>query len=210
MPLRQARAHISSLRGDLPYFFKEQYIADLASLCALFPDEVKVKTAQKSVLLRTILWRATAQTIVGFYFNNIRRNMMMPATQRDQISSGTSSNEVINAELNNWMNYRREIFQSTLFLGADVFQLYKMITHHSAEYSPTDKRFVQSEVAAHIAGHWKFTDAEWNGIGSAMLNLTDLRKKHTVLLKARQLTLKRPAKSITKIIKRHSFNKKRV
>ena len=124
MPLHQARNRLDALVGNKPYYSIEEYVGDLAALCAVHQEEVSVKTSQQSATLSLVLWKATASNRIGFYFNNIRRNMIVPRRHFPQLSSGTAHVESLNHEINSWFAHTRHMYQSTLFLGLDMFIFY--------------------------------------------------------------------------------------
>ena len=102
MGFAEAHCRVDSVDPRAPYYNSETYIADLAAFCSVFKDEVAIKTSAKGVTLATILWRATGPGRIGFYMNNMIRKHMVPKGHRAQLSSGTSANESLNKEANNW------------------------------------------------------------------------------------------------------------
>lgn len=217
MPLRRAKARLSAIDGQVPYWDRSEYMQDMAALCAVYADEVKTKTAEKSARLSTVLWRATKGTKVGYYFNHLRRLTLLPPEQRAQLASGTTSVEVLNKELNNVFRHVQSMFQSTLLLGCDAFSFGKLLTHNVAEYSPTDVAATQAEVLAHNMAAWRLTTAEWQSVRECPTNLWQRRQAQASLIRKKPAAYKPPAgkpaaykRPASKQIKRHTFNKKRV
>eukprot|EP00973_Karenia_brevis_P075967 10553824-Karenia_brevis.AAC.1 len=183
----EAHGRLDNLDPAAPYYNKESYIADLAALCSVFKDEVTVKTAAKSKFLNMVLWSATAPGRIGFFMNNMIRKHMMSKNQRAQLSSGTSGNESLNKEANNWFKNYQQMYQSTVYLGLKVFQFFKLVTHHSAEYDPTDVQVDQLTLMAHIAGSWEFSQDDWRSILEASLPLEEKRTAQQKAIKRHQL-----------------------
>jgi len=211
MPLHQAQNRLDALIGDKPYYSAEEYMGDLAALCTVHRDEVSVKTTQKSAPLSLVLWRATSSNRLGFYFNNIRKNMIVPRRHFPQLSSGTCAVESLNHEINIWFRHTKHMYQSTLFLGHDMFVFYKLLTHHSAEYSPTEVQMTAWNVATQLAAHWKFTNEEWEAIGTQERCLLALRNTQCAKIKAHKREHAQVVQQkFIKKTKRHTFNKLRV
>ena len=83
-----AEARLQSIDGEKPYFAEDAFIADIAALCSVYEKEVQRKTSQNSKKLATVLWCATAEDRLGFYFNNIRSRHSMPRSQLSLRPSG--------------------------------------------------------------------------------------------------------------------------
>ena len=153
--------------------------------------------------------------------NNQRRLLSLDESQRAQLSSGTTSVEVLHTELNNRFRFHGAFYQSTLQLTLCAFSSLKLMTHNSAEYCPTLKQTSQRTVAAHTLARFRLSDSEWAAVRASACPLVARRLMHKTTLQhaigAEDIPVcvsrgnmlpgvrKRPASQI----KRHTFNKKR-
>lgn len=154
--------------------------------------------------------------------NNQRRLHMLPAEQRGQLSSGTTSVEALNAELNNRFRFYGAFYQSTLLLTIRAFGETKLLTHNIAEYNPTLRQVSQRAVAVHSMAAFRLSDAEWHSVAGTDCVEVRRRLRHKTAiraasekakaggLRARCLLLPGVSKRPASAVKRHTFNKRRL
>ena len=175
-----------------------------------------------------MIWNLTSANKISFYFNSLRRLVLLPPEQRAQLASGTSGVELMNCQTNKKFRNIPEMYQSTLKLGCCALNFLKLFSHNCAEYCPTDRQVSQQTVLDHNFSVWKFTEAEWCSIMTTSMPLLEKRQEHKQRIlkcpaarmigkKKTAAMSKRPAAKVSlrnanrqKIIKRHTFNKRRV
>lgn len=183
-------------------------MADLAALASVHKKEVSVKPLGSTNTVLHKLWLATAPMTIGYYFNNMLRESMLPECQRGQLSSGTASNECLNAEINGVFRNVNGMYQATLKLECEAFKYLKLLAHSSAEYMPADYNATQDAYVNHVVSQLAFSFAEWDTIKASEQQLFAER-----CAQKEQITRKKPkAKSRRRpgLVKRHSFNKRRI
>ena len=82
--------------------------------------------------------------------NNYRLRSRMQSTKLSLLPSGTSSNEALHAELNNWFRQHVAIHQATLRIKLMVLTFAKQLAHTNTSENPTMKQERQSTVLAPI------------------------------------------------------------
>lgn len=222
MCAQEAKSRLDKLDADLPYYSVDDYIGDVAALCATFPVEVSRRPSAKVGPVFMALWRATAPLRLIYTINNQRRLLMLPPSQRSQLASGTAGVEVLNAEINNRFRFHGSFYQSTLVLTVKAFADMKLFVHNTAEYNPTLSQMAHRAVTVHTMSNFHFSEAEWDRVKTTECPLVKRRLLHKRRIKEVMQSLpaggrqgrgnvlpgvrKRPASSI----KRHTFNKRRV
>ena len=187
MRLNLAQARLQAIDFNVPYYSSEAWVGDLAALCAVYAGEVCRKTTQQGKVLRTVIWCATAEDKIGYYFNNIRCRHSIQQRRISLLPSGTSSNEALNAEINKWFNTAGAMYLSTLRMSTRVFATAKIIVHGLAMYDPTCIRYSQQDILAKYCAGFTITDAQWNtfiSLPSTGPEL-ELRKKTSIEIKKR-------------------------
>ena len=122
--MRTAKTRLATLDASLPYKSHFDYVADLAALASLHKKEVNVKPLGSTNTVLHKLWLATAPLTIGYYFNNMLRESMLPECQRGQLSSGTASNGCLNAEINGVFRNVNGMYQATLKLECEAFRIH--------------------------------------------------------------------------------------
>ena len=222
MPREVAGQRLRALDGCTPYYAVEEYIEDLAALCVAFPTEVAKKPSKKVGHIYKALWRATSPARLSYIINNQRRLLLLPEEQREQMSSGTTSVEALNVEINNRFRFYGSFYQSTLLLTIKAFGGLKLLTHNSAEYCPTLSQTSQRTAAVHAMSVFRLSDEEWASVRVAGSPLVTRRVEHKNRIRAarsavgevatastRGLCLPGVRKRPASFTKRHTFNKKR-
>ena len=201
MSMPRAKAIQSNMSADKPFFTRIDFIEALASLVKLFNDEVQRKVTGSNKSLYTILWCATSPERMEWLFNNIRCRYMLPLSVLKLLSSGSTSNEALHAEINGWFRQTQQLHQSTLKLKLDILTLGKLVQHNSAMYRPTSRHMTAGLVMARSLAVDVWNKKQWKEwcsqlktakrVNKAPLPLTLQRK--TEALKVKQWILKRPA-----------------
>ena len=70
---------------------------------------------------------------------------------------GTSSNEALHYEINNWFRETQKLHKATLTLKLEIMQLAKVLTHNSAMYKPTTRQMPEAELLARTASRRLWT-----------------------------------------------------
>ena len=95
----QARRIEADLSPETPYSTIMDFPAALASLTAIYWDEVKrqshVRIGNKGAVLAKVLANAGSPERTGWYFKNLRFRHSLPCHMRALLPSGTSGNESI-------------------------------------------------------------------------------------------------------------------
>ena len=206
MPIKVAERRQAMLNSQQPYLEFIEFVSDIAALCKLYQNEVKVKTFQSSKTLATILWDATAPTKIRYYFNNLNRLWLIPKEQRLQMPSGSASNESLNHELNACFRNIPKLHRTTLKIDCACFHFLKLMAHNCAEYMPSDYIMSQQLVVNHNVSAFRFSKLEWQGVVEAENHFLKDRKEVALAV-----AKKRPAIAKARHpLKRHTFNKRRL
>ena len=80
MSPHRAIAILNNLDVEKPWYRKLDYIQGIAAVSALFPKEMQRKTYVAGRLMRSVVWSATANDKLAWYWNGIivRRSMPRP------------------------------------------------------------------------------------------------------------------------------------
>ena len=133
---------------------------------------------------------------------------MLPECQRGQLSSGTASNECLNAEINGIFRNVNGMYQATLKLECEARKYLKFLAHNGAEYMPADYNARQDAYVNHVVSQLAFSLDEWDTIKASEHLLFAERcaqKEQITAKKAKATSRRRPG-----VVKRHSFNKRRI
>ena len=209
-----------------PFYSVLEYQTHIASLVALYPDEVKKKTSMQGKPLYKVLWNSALSSRVGWLFNNTRLRRLIPFEYVPLLPSGTSANESLHREINSWFRNNTSMHQATLMLKLRINHVAKLMTHNSVLYLPTLRQMRQGTVlhCTAVQSQWSATAwASWCGAVQSVLcapkadlPLARLRKEHASTAKQwllkRPVAHKRPAACYKKPsnVKRHAFNVRRL
>ncbi len=151
--------------------------------------------------LYKLLWSAGSAERTEWFFNNIRMRSRMSRARLALLPSGTSSNEALHAEINNWFRQTQQIHGATLHLKLQVLTLGKMLAHSSAMYHATARQMPVNVVLAGAISRNVWTPESWHQWCCDLAGGTALRKaslelqveKEGEIQIVRQWVLKRPA-----------------
>ena len=76
--------------------------SNTAAVATLHPDEMDKMIPGPNRRVKEILWTAAAAGRAEWYFNNIRVRLRISSSRHALMPSGTTSNESLHAEINNW------------------------------------------------------------------------------------------------------------
>jgi hypothetical protein len=220
MPVIRARLLCNSLAGDRPFYTRIEFIESLAALVAMYPDEVVRIAPGPNKPVFHILWSAAAVDRIEWYFNNSRMRHSISTSQFNLLHSGTTSNEALHAEINNWFRQTQTIHQATVQLKLQVMGLSKLIAHNSAMYRPTSRQMSASAVLARSTCCPIWTNRSWRDWCNSLLHERTMAKPELAMVQKRndakqlvkQHILKRPAAVQSAAIynkKRTAFSRKR-
>ncbi len=161
MNVTRARRIEEEPESGKPFYARIQFIEALASLTALYKDEVARKVTGSNKPLYKLLWCAAAAGRIEWYLNNTRLRYTLPPSRHSLLPSGTSSNEALHAEVNNWFRQTQQMHQSTLYLKLNCLSLGKQLAHSAALYSPTTRQFLPNVVLAWVSSRPLWSATEW-------------------------------------------------
>ena len=148
MNYAQAVRVIENLEPDTPWYRPSEFANAMAAFVAVYRDEVDRKTHLNSRKLYAVLWSATAHDRCQWYFNAIRGRHYLPERYRYLVSSGTSSVESLNHEMNSWFSNLHDVYAPTLRLELRINKFFKLLTHNTAMYRPQLRQLSQQTIAA--------------------------------------------------------------
>ena len=158
---KHARNVLHHLDGDMPWATVLDFMKALAALSKIYSVEMKRTTADGSTL-RRLLFNATSQHKLHFYFNNQRHRHSMPTSKLSLMSSGTSGNETVHRDINQWCRNGAEWFSTTAELHFSINRFGRLLSHNTALYSPTLRQLRQSDVLARAAASMAIPSADWS------------------------------------------------
>ena len=136
----QAARVEENLRPEEPFSTRFEFISALAALTALNWDEVKykchVRIASKGATLAKVLWNAAGPERAGWYFNSQRFRHMLSPRMLPLLPSGTSGNESLHHEVNNWFRNSDGKYLQTLEVQLSINVVGKLLSHNTAMYCP--------------------------------------------------------------------------
>jgi len=205
MPFATAKRIIIELNPDTPWYTPIEFVETMSAFTALYRHEHTRKTHIKSKKLYVVLWSATDNDRVQWYFNNIRARHWMPSQYQSIAASGTSAVESLNHELNSWFSNMPEVYAATLRLELHINMVKKLMTHNVAMYSPQLRQLSQQTIATASHSNDRISRSDWNawcisqvGLGDAAgmlpLHKAKVVQRRRVLVHERA----RPKKHITR------------
>ena len=109
-----------------------------------------------------VLWSATAPDRVQWYFNNIRARHFIPLAMIQILAAGSSSNESLNHEINEWMRNLPEVYAAILKLELHINRFKKLLTHNLAMYHPMLRQLRQQTIAAASHNNNRIDSDSWD------------------------------------------------
>jgi hypothetical protein len=210
---------MDQLDDEKPFLTRASFIEAIASLVAMYPDEVCRIVQGSNKALFKVLYAATAETRIEWYLNNTRVRHLLPTSMLSLLSSGTSSNEAFHRELNNWFRGHVKMHQATLAQKLEVLHFTKLLTHDRALNFPVHRQLRQGEILARSCILHLWSDEAWISWcrclvsdeasirSKAHLPLADERASQKT--RVREWVAKRPAAAVKPQRKRTVFTRKR-
>ena len=132
MRLRDAQALLDNLEPDVPFFLRVEWIRALAALTSAYRTEVQRVAPGPN---RRSDW----------YFNNLRMRHLIEPSRLSLLPIGTTSNEALHHEINNWFREMQKIHKATLCLKS-IMHLAKLLSHNTALYRPATRQMSEWEI----------------------------------------------------------------
>ena len=132
----------------------------LAAISAVYRAEL-TKKSDEGKPLTDLLWKATKPDRRPF--NNLCVRSRLSNAENLLLPTGTTSNESLHAEINNWFRQAQSLHKSTLSLKLDVLVFSKLIAHNTSLYSPGARQMSSSHVLARRIGTSLRTMDDWKG-----------------------------------------------
>ena len=202
MPITRAKAVLARLQLSSPFRDRVEFVESIAALVSLFPEECQRKSPGPNKPVKEILYAATQPSRSEWFFNNLRMLHSGHILNRSLVAVGTTSNEALHREINNWFRQTQTMHQPTFRLKLRILTISKLISHNAALYAPTVRQLNQSVVLSRAVCRDIWAPLEWkqwcsakcqrNRIGKATLPYCEMRKLHESRL--REWMAKRPAK----------------
>jgi hypothetical protein len=162
MPRLDSETYIRNINPEAPWYSVTEFIKSLAALCSVYWVDVDRTTNINQKPLYHVIWCAAAPDRIQYYFNNIRFRHSVPKSMLALLSSGTSSNESLHAELNTAMrNQPSALYSTTLILCLRIFSFLKMLAHNLLLYSPQLRKHSQQTILAASASNRPFDMKAW-------------------------------------------------
>ena len=150
MPLARARRVLNDCDHMVPWRSRSEWVHVLAALTACYWDECKKTTAGKR--MASVLAIAAEPHRCEWLLNNTRFRARLPPAWLELLPVGSTSNEALHAEMNNWFRRTTEHYVSTVHVKLVVFHCVKLLTHNRAMYTPCTHQLEQSVVLARELG----------------------------------------------------------
>ena len=160
MNFEDAKAIVENMNANKPFDTVLEYLQCMAAFTSYYKEEIIDKNSADHKLLINHLIHACTSMRTQWYFNNLRYRHALPVRYRSLLSSGTSGNEVLNAEINQWFRNQPELYLSTLQLQLDVNVLAKLLYHESVMQAPLLRLNPYTMVLSGVIPKLTFTNTE--------------------------------------------------
>jgi hypothetical protein len=201
----RAREVRDQLNIEKPFYTRVEFIEALAALSSLFPEDVQRRVTGSNKQLSKVLWCAASPDRVEWLLNNIRVRCLVDPARLSLLSSGTTSNEALHSEINNWFRQAQQMHRSTLALKLQILSLGKLISHNSALYRPTTRQIRSNLVLARALSKEVWSTADWRKWCRQLVTpqgrnrkaaLPLQQQRNTEVTAVREWVAKRPASSL--------------
>ena len=219
MPAARRKHIIDHLDASLPFYTRAEFIECLAALTSAHSEEMQRRVTGSNKPLYRLLWCAAAVSRVEWLFDTIRMRARLTPQEASLLSSGTTSNEALHAELNRHFRQTQQVHQATLRLKLKILQHAKLLAHNSAMQRPTTRQMSQASVLARLAARRVWNAKQWRSWCKVLRGEVRARKAHLPLVAdrcrqaatVRAWVMKRPAKSTPRgPVKRTAFTRERM
>ena len=146
MPLKKATALLENLDGSVPFFEQCEWTQSLAAVAAVYRDDMDRVIPGPNRKVVQLIHTAAAAARTEWYLNNLRARHMISSKRLSLLPVGTTSNESLHHEINNFFRETPKIHKTTLSLKLKILQLSKLMTHNAALYYETPRQMAEAEV----------------------------------------------------------------
>ena len=222
MPQHRAQCIQRSLNCDTVFFTRVEFIECIAVITRLLPEETVRQVPGHNKSVRAFLHCVTAPDRIEWLLKNLRMKHSIAPEFRPLLPTGSTSNESLHAEINNWFRQTQTMHQATLTLKLKIMRLSKLKSHNSAMYNPTLRQFPSNIVLVRSICQDVWTRTAWSRWCKCLdqenkplhkASLTGVVKRsHQVKLVKHNVLQKRPAVRVIKrpcCKKRTAFTRKR-
>ncbi|CAE6972000.1 unnamed protein product [Symbiodinium sp. CCMP2592] len=161
MPLRKAAAILDNLNASVPFFERSEWSLSLAALAAVYRQDMDRVVPGPNRKVYQLLHSAAAAARTEWYFNNLRARHMIATSRLSLLPVGTTSNESLHHEINNFFRETQKIHKTTLSLKLKILQLSKQMTHNAALYHETTRQMAEAEVLARTSSREMWSSEQW-------------------------------------------------
>ena len=162
MPKQLARRTIENIDQMAPWTSAREFIGSMAALASWYWHEIDRATNINNSRLYYVLWCATAPDKVQWYLNGLRMRHSLPTRYLPMLPSGTTSNEALHREVNQWFKGNgHEVYSTTIQLQLHVMWSGKIQAHNLASYQVQLKQYHQHDLVAAAAAHKLLTWESW-------------------------------------------------
>ena len=161
MPLKKATALLENLDGSVPFFERCEWTQSLAAVAAVYRDDMDRVVPGPNRKVVQLLHTAAAAARTEWYLNNLRARHMISSKRLSLLPVGTTSNESLHHEINNFFRETQKIHKTTLSLKLKILQLSKLMTHNAALYYETTRQMAEAEVLARTCSKKMWSSEQW-------------------------------------------------
>lgn len=144
-----------------PFKCYRDYLLAMAALSTRFPGEMRRRTDKKGKPVLRIILAACEYARWGSYYNNVMLRTEM-GTSGNFLSSGTTANEALHAELRNAFRQVYSVHVPTLQTRLKTFVLSKQVAWDAARRTPGLRQRSQQAVLFRALARPLFDDLLWN------------------------------------------------
>ena len=186
MSKRKAQRIVSEAAHLQVWPTRIQFIEALAALSSLHPGEMHRKLEGSKTTVVKMLHSLASSEKVEWLFNSLRYRHGLPFHVRMLLPSGTTANEALHAELNNFFRQIQSMHLSTLSLKLNILRLGKLMSHNLALFRPTARQMPGAHVLARRLGKPVVFTLQKEASGGAE---THIQKISSCVKKTRQRTV---------------------
>ena len=162
MRMNIAEKILSELDASIPFFERIEWIRSLAALVAVHRGEVERVVPGPNRKMFELLHTAAAGPRTEWYLNNLRMRHAISQSRLSLLPVGTTSNEALHREINNWFRETQQMHKTTLELKLSIMSLGKLMTHNTALYWTTTRQMPEAEVLARTASVALWSPQQWS------------------------------------------------
>ena len=142
MSPREAQSVLDNLEPDVPFFLRTDWIRALAALTSVYRTEVDRVAPGPNRKVFQLLHSAAAAGRSEWYFNNLRMRHLLEPSRLSLLPIGTTSNEALHHEINNWFRETQKNSQS--------YTVFEVIYYASGKALVTQHGFISSSHTANV------------------------------------------------------------